>query len=178
METDLYTFEDVVEVLNSVTPHDWKGFLTDRLEVREAGTSLDGLERGGYRLVYRDTPSDFAIAEDALNSVVNLRFSLGLTVGTTGAIQEVLWESPAFHAGLTAATEITAVNGRDFTTEELQQAISDAAGGEPLTVLVKQAGETREVVIDYTGGHRYPHLDPIDGARLRLDEIYAPRTGG
>jgi len=24
----------------------------------------------------------------------------------------------------------------------------------------------------YTGGHRYPHLEPIEGARRRLDEIF------
>jgi predicted metalloprotease with PDZ domain len=176
METSLYTFDDVVETLNGIVAHDWKGFLIDRLETREAGTSLDGLERGGYALVYRDTPSEFALKEDALNGAVNLRFSVGLTVGTTGVIQEVLWEAPAFHAGLTTAAEIIAVNGRTFTAEELKQAISDSGEGGPLELLVKQAGETRTVRIDYSGGHRYPHLERIEGARPRLDEIYAPRA--
>ena len=31
------------------------------------------------------------------------------------------------------------------------------------------------VRLDYRGGLRYPHLEPIPGARPRLDEILAPR---
>jgi hypothetical protein len=30
--------------------------------------------------------------------------------------------------------------------------------------------------MDYAGGHRYPHLERIDGARPRLDEILKPRA--
>lgn len=58
--------------------------------------------RGGYALAYKDEPDAFAAQSDALNDVVNLRFSLGIAISTSGLVQEVMWESPAFHAGLTA----------------------------------------------------------------------------
>jgi predicted metalloprotease with PDZ domain len=178
MTTSLYTFEDVVRTLQDTAPYDWEALLTDRLESREMGTSLDGLERGGYRLVYRDTPSDFAVQEDNLNNLISLRYSVGLTVNTSGAIQEVIWEFPGYHAGLTAASQILAVNGRDFAAEELTHAVAETAAGRPVELTIQRAGETQSVRIDYEGGHRYPHLERIEGARARLDEIYAPRTGG
>jgi predicted metalloprotease with PDZ domain len=178
MTTSLYTFEDVVRTLQDTAPYDWEALLTDRLESREMGTSLDGLERGGYRLVYRDTPSDFAVQEDNLNNLISLRYSLGLTVNTSGGLEEVIWEFPGFHAGLTAAAQIIAVNGRKFSAEELTHAVAETASGRPVELTIQRAGETQTVRIDYDGGHRYPHLERIEGARARLDEIYAPRAGG
>jgi hypothetical protein len=42
-------------------------------------------------------------------------------------------------------------------------------------LLVKQGDLYRTVRIDYHDGLRYPHLERIDGAPARLDEILAPR---
>jgi predicted metalloprotease with PDZ domain len=178
METSLYSFEDVVRTLEDIAPNDWEAFLIDRLESREVGVSLGGLKRGGYRLVYRDTPSDWDVQEDNLSNMISLRYSVGLTVATSGIIQEVIWEFPGYHAGLTAGAQIVAVNGRDFATEELTHAVGETANGRPVELVIQRAGETQSVTIDYAGGHRYPHLERIEDARPRLDEIYAPRTGG
>ena len=54
--TDPYTFEDVVAALNSVAPYDWTSFLRTRLDGHGPGAPLDGIARGGYKLVYTDTP--------------------------------------------------------------------------------------------------------------------------
>jgi predicted metalloprotease with PDZ domain len=108
--TRTYRFDDVVAALSDLAPYDWAGLLIERLESREAGTHLEGLTRGGYQLVYRDTPTPFAAQADALSDIVNLRFSLGLAVNAAGLVQEVMWESPAFQAGLTAGASILAVN--------------------------------------------------------------------
>jgi len=170
-----YEFEDVVAALNDVAPKDWEGFFHKRLEAREVGAPLDGLERGGYRLVYRDTPSDFAVLEDAASSVVNLRFSLGLTVSSDGSLQEVLWESPAYEAELVSGDRLLSVNGRAFSAQALKQAVAEAERSGAVTLFVQHGKRAREVVVSYRGGHRYPHLEPIPGARRRLDEILRPR---
>jgi predicted metalloprotease with PDZ domain len=54
-----YTFQDVVAALNDVVENDWAGFFTQR--IYEAGTEppLDGLARGGYRLVFKEERSAF-----------------------------------------------------------------------------------------------------------------------
>lgn len=174
--TYTYEFADVVQQLDEVVHHDWEAFLGERLESRDARPPLGGITRGGYRLVYRKTPTEFATLSDSLLHVLCLRFSLGLTIGEKGSLQEVLWGSSAFHAGLTASSTIVAVNGRAYTHSEIKQAVTAAEQGGPLVLLVRSGRRHREVSLEYRGGHRYPDLEPVEGARRRLDEIFAPRT--
>jgi predicted metalloprotease with PDZ domain len=173
--TSTYDFEEVVRTLNSVESYDWARFLTQKLESTEAGTVLDGIERGGYRLVYRKTPTGFGQDADKLFNIESLRFSLGLTVGANGQISEVQWESPAFDAHLTSGSQLLAVNGRAYSPDELKQAVVAAEGGAPVELLIKRGKHHCMVTIPYHEGLRYPHLEPIPGARRRLDEIYAAR---
>ena len=135
---------------------------------------LGGIERGGYRLVYRGTQSEYQQNLDALSGKTNLLFSLGVMVGSDGKISEVRWGSAAFDAALVAGSEIVGVNGCDFTPDELKRAIAEGAEGSPIDLLVKHGKSTRQVQVAYGGGHRYPHLEPVGGARRRLDEILAP----
>jgi predicted metalloprotease with PDZ domain len=174
--TCTYVFEDVAAGLNDIAPRDWTGFLTERLESREVGAPLKGLARGGYQLVYRKHPSDFAVETDALQGLHNLRFSIGLSVGDDGTLQEVIWEGPAYRAGLVAGAKLTRVNAEPFTPDRLKIAISEAEHRGGLDVTVQRGARQRTVAIAYGGGHRYPHLKPIEGARPRLDEILASRT--
>jgi predicted metalloprotease with PDZ domain len=147
------------------------------LENRESGTRLTGLERGGYRLVYRDTPNDYALLDDASAGVINLRFSLGMALSPSGGVQEVLWDSPAFKAGLTAGAQVLAVSGRAFSEDEIKQAIVNAQDSGLTELLVKRGKHHQLLTIEYSGGHRFPHLEPT-GARARLDEIHTPKTRG
>src|SRR5581483_4830905 len=55
--TVTYTFNDVVKALNAVQPYDWAGFLRQRLDEHAKGAPLDGITRGGYRLVYTPVES-------------------------------------------------------------------------------------------------------------------------
>jgi predicted metalloprotease with PDZ domain len=171
--TRTYRFDDVVAALSDLAPYDWAGLLIERLESREAGTHLEGLTRGGYQLVYRDTPTPFAAQADALSDIVNLRFSLGLAVNAAGLVQEVMWESPAFQAGLTAGASILAVNGRDFSIDAIWRAVAATRQDAPLVLRVKRGLHHEDLRLDYDGGHRFPHLDPVPGARRRLDGILA-----
>jgi predicted metalloprotease with PDZ domain len=173
--TSTYDFDEVVQTLDSVAAFDWSAFLIDKLESRASRAPLDGLTRGGYRLVYRKTLSAFAATMDALQGVQSHRFSLGVLVTSTGKVQEVTWESPAFDAGLTAGSELIAINGRSYDSAHLRQAIVSAEEGAPIELLVKSGKHHRAVAIEYRGGLRYPHLEPIEGTRPRLDEIFAPR---
>src|SRR5690606_1437420 len=51
-----YTFDDVTSTLNGVQADDWGRFLRDRLDAvgPDARGPLGGIERGGYRLVFRE----------------------------------------------------------------------------------------------------------------------------
>jgi len=175
--TNTYTFEDAVRALADLAEFGWASFFDERLNRTTPGAPLAGLERGGYRLVYRDAPSEYQAGKESLSGITNLLFSIGLSVGSGGSIEEVLWEGPAFKAALTAGSQILGVNGRGFTCDDLKRAITCAAEqDDPIKLLVKDGQHTSEVRIEYSDGPRYPHLAAMEGGRTRLDEILAPLT--
>ena len=174
--TDTYTFEDVVKALNDVMPYDWTTFLRTRLDGHASGAPLDGLTRGGYRLVYDDTPSAYLTSSEKRRKSTDLSFSLGLGLDKEGKLAAVLWDSPAFKAGLITGEQIMAVDGREYDADKLKDAIKAAKGGTtPIELLIKEGDRFRTVRIDYHGGLQYPHLERIAGTPARLDAILASR---
>jgi predicted metalloprotease with PDZ domain len=174
--TDTYTFADIVAGLNAVYPYDWAGLLNARLYGHAAGAPLDGLERGGYRLVYGPTPTTYQKNAETQRHATDLTYSLGLTIGRDGNLAGVLWDGPAFKAGLTVGTQIVAVNGKAYDADDLKSVITAAKdSAAPIALLVKKDDVYRTVPIDYHGGLRYPRLERIPGAPALLDDILAPR---
>ncbi|HEY8574493.1 PDZ domain-containing protein [Phenylobacterium sp.] len=170
-----FTFEEVVAELNRVTPYDWAGFLTKRLRQVAPEYPLDGLERGGYRLVYTDAPTDYWKDNEATRRMVDLTYSIGATLDREATLTSVLWEGPAFKAGLTVGDKIVAVNGIAYDADRLKEAITGARSGQPISLLLKDGDHYRTVAIDYRGGLRYPRLERIAGTPDRLAAIYAPK---
>jgi len=174
--TDTYTFDEVVSTLNSVQPHDWAGFFHQRLQGHGPGAPLDGLARGGYRLTYTDGQSEYLKSAEAHRKNTDLSFSIGLTIGKDGALTEVIWEGPAFKAGLTEGTQIVAVNGDAYSADALKDAIKNAkTGAAPIELLVKDNDQYRTVRVDYHDGLRYPHLERTAAGPATLDDILEPR---
>ena len=170
--TDTYSFEDVVAGLNAVMPYDWATFLRTRLDGHGPGAPLDGLARGGYRLVYTDTATPFFKATEKRRKITDLSVSLGVIVGKEGKLVDVHWGGPAFNAGLVTGTTLLAVNGLTYDDDKLKDAIR-ARG--PLELLVKIGDHVRSVQVSYTGGPRYPRLERVAGSAERLDMILAPK---
>jgi predicted metalloprotease with PDZ domain len=172
-----YTFDDVVKTLNGVHPHDWAGFLRQRLDGRKA-PPLDGITRGGYRLVFRDRPSDFWMSmEETRLKGVDHTYSIGIVIDKDAIVAEVLWESPAWKAGLTAGSRIVAVDGLAFEPPRLAKAIQHAKGTKTaIELLIQHDNLFRTVRLDYHDGLRYPHLERDPKRPALLDAIHAPRT--
>ena len=177
--TVTYTFADVVSALNAVEPYDWSGFLRQRLDAIGKSPPLDGLLRGGYKLVYTDTPSDYQRERDAQNKRTDLLYSIGLQLKDKeqpGLISEVVWDSPAFKAKLTEGMQILAVNGVAYEGDVLADAIRTAREpGSRIELIVKSADRYMVANIDYHDGLRYPHLERDATVPARLDEILTPR---
>lgn len=174
-----YTFADIVKALNAVEPHDWASFLRQRLDSVARPAPLDGLQRGGYQLVYTDTPSDLLKAMDEQRKQVSLQYSIGLLLDSKDldcGVQEVEWNSPAFKANVTAGAKVLAVNGVACTAEVLKDAIRTAQAGKTPIELIVQTGDRYVVAnVDYHGGLRYPHLERASGVPARLDDILTAR---
>jgi predicted metalloprotease with PDZ domain len=173
--TVTYTFDDIVRALNAVLPYDWAAFLHARVDAI-APTPLDGFKRGGYRLVYTETPSDYFKSNEKSRKITDLGYSLGLILDNKGAVSDVQWDGPAFNAGVTVGSEIVAVDGTAYDMDRLKEAIRDAkTSPKPIQLLVKRGDQYRTVSVNYHGGLRYPHLERIPGTPALLDAVLAAR---
>lgn len=175
--TVTYTLDDVVKALNATEPYDWAAFLRERVDGFAKPAPLDGLRRGGYKLIYTDTPSEFVKASDEQRKRVNLRFSIGVELDDKdGTVMQVVWDSPAFKAKLTESAQILAVNGTAYSADVLKDAIRAAKGATlPIDLIVKTGDRFQVVRIDYHDGLRYPHLERDPSAAALLDDIWAAR---
>ena len=171
-----YTFDQVLAALNAVHPHDWAGFLRDRLDAvgPDAHAPLAGIERGGWRLTYTDTPN---ADEKAVNGgwANDFQYSLGFTLAGD-KLTNIRWGGPAFEQGIGAGWSLVAVNGKAGSAEVLRDAVTAAKGTDaPLELLIKSGDRFRTVAFDYHDGLRYPRLERIEGTPDRLSDILAPR---
>jgi predicted metalloprotease with PDZ domain len=169
-----YDFEDVTDALSEIADFDWSSYFQRHLSAVGGQAPINGDANGGYALVYREEPSAFQKKDDALTEVFDLRFSVGLRVKADGKIDEVIWDSPAFQAGATAGGVILAVNSNSFSLEVLQDAIGHTLVSGLVELMVRRLKHVERLAICYDGGHRYPHLEPVTGAR-RLDDIAKSR---
>ena len=170
-----YMFEDVVAALNAVQPYDWAAFLRARLDAHD-GPPLDGVARGGYKLTYTDTASDYFKKLEAQRKYADFTFSLGFNVGRENKLSDVLWGGRAQAAGLTVGTQLIAVNGEAYEKDRLIALMKAAkTDNAPLEFIVKNGSRYSTVRIDYHDGPRYPHLTRDEAVPARLDQILAPR---
>ncbi|MBX7198428.1 MAG: peptidase M61 [Rhodospirillaceae bacterium] len=171
-----YTFNDVARILNGIQRYDWAKLLRTRLESHGPGAPLDGITRGGYKLVYTDTPTAYFKDVEARGRNTNLSYSLGMVIGREGRLTDVRWGGPAHGAGLSLGAQIIAVNGVAYDADKLKTAIKNAKDSkDPITFLVKYRDNYTTVPIDYHDGLRYPRLERVEGTPDRLSEIFAAK---
>ena len=169
-----YTFDDVINTLNQVQPFDWAHYLRTRLD-SHGPAPLDGITRSGWKLIYTEKPTDYYKSVNAENSVADFWFSLGFNVGHNDHVTSVLWDSPAFKAGMTMDVDLLAVNGREYKEDLLKRVITDAQKTrQPIDLLIKKEGDYQTIHIAYFDGLKYPRLEKIEGTRDRMAEILTP----
>jgi predicted metalloprotease with PDZ domain len=170
-----YDFASLVAELNAVQPYDWGSHLTRRLTEKTDGAPLKGLELAGWKLVYTDKPS--AAFTDANRRQVNLLFSGGLLLGLAGKVDQVLWNSAAYDAGLAVGDVLLAVNELPYSDDALRAAVTAAKGGAtPIKLVVKTDDRVRTVEWAWTGGLRYPRLERIGAVKqTSLEMLLSPR---
>jgi predicted metalloprotease with PDZ domain len=184
--THTYTFSDLVSALNAVQPCDWAGFLRNWLDgVGDQVPLLSGIDASGWRLVYTDQPSRYQMAHENVGQGelsrqgVDEMFSVGLFLDSQGKVEDVLWNGPAFKAGLAPGMQLVAVDGKPYSTQALRDEIVQAQkSGKPLQIEATEDGMTRLHTIDYEGGLKFPHLVRVPGTTDYLKEILSSRTVG
>ena len=176
-----YELPEIVADLNQIAPYDWAKFFHDRIVDINPRADLDGIERGGYKLVFTDKPTkgETALASSGSRrgAGVNVWYSLGLRVTSDGTISDVRWNGPGDKAKLSPGQRIFAVNGLVFSPTVLKDAVRDAKGkSEPIHLILQASQFVSLADIDYHDGERYPALVRIEGTPDYLDEITKPLT--
>ena len=165
-----YTLDDEAATLNGVLPYDWKGLLTRRVTETAQGAPLEGLTRGGYKLIYTDQPTK--VSQQGVPGRADATYSIGLAADAQGMLTSVLWDGPAFKAGLTLNGQILAVGDQAFSAERLNAAITAAKGSkEPIKLTIKRGDRVTVAAIDYHDGLRYPRLAKIGTGDSGLDRL-------
>jgi predicted metalloprotease with PDZ domain len=172
-----YTFDDIVNDLNSVVAYDWRGFLTERLTSHANHAPLGGIEHGGYKLVYSDEPTKLEKAAIGRRGGVDAYYSIGLRVRKDGTIGDVKMFSDAYKAGFAPQWKIIAVNTVGYSDDGFKNALKNAKStSEPLEFIVSNDNHFRTLKIDYHGGEKYPHLERDNSAPDLLADILKPLT--
>ena len=171
-----YDFDEVVATLNKVEPYDWATFLDTKLRKAGQPAPLLGIEKAGYRLVFKDEPNAFEKEAAAEGKGLDLWHSLGLRLNGDGVATSVLWDGPAHKTSINNGSKIVAVGEMAYSKDRLKDAIIAAKDGKtPIKLLVSRDKRFRNVEIGYTGGLRYPHLEPASQGEQELDRLLKPK---
>jgi predicted metalloprotease with PDZ domain len=167
-----YTFDDVVNALNQVVPYDWRSFWTDRLTNHGPRAPLGGIDGGGWKLIYNDTPSEMMSAAGGMFHFVPAGLALGLSVREDGGITDTIETEVAAKAGIGPGMKVVAVNGRRFSPDILRDAIKAAKGSSAtIDLLVENTDYYKTYKLDYHEGEMYPHLVRDESKPDLLTEI-------
>jgi len=155
-----YTFDDLVNTLNEVTPYDWRGFFNERIYQVAPHAPLGGITNGGWRLVYTDKPNTFVRVGDHARKSIDFSYSIGAMLKEDGSVMDVNPNMEAAKAGLAPGMKIITVNGRAWSASVLHEAIAAAGTSKtPIELTVENGSFTGVYKLNYHGGERYPHLE-------------------
>lgn len=172
-----YTFDDVVNTLNEVTPYDWRGFLNARVNAINPHAPLGGITNGGWKLVYTDKPNTQIRIADHARKSVDLSYSLGMLLKEDGTVMDVNPNFVAFKSGLAPGMKIVSVNGRAWSTDVLHEAITAAKSGTaPMELLVENGSFQETYKLNYHDGERYPHLERDNTRPDALGDVIKSRA--
>lgn len=172
-----YTFDDVVSTLNQVAPYDWRKFLTDRIINIAPNAPLGGIEGGGWRVVYTDTPSDLTKAHETSGKALDASASIGLLLKEDGKVSDAIHDMISAKAGIGPGMSVVAVNGRKFSPDVMRDALKASKNSrEPLQLLIENAEYFKAVSLDYHDGLRYPHLVRDSSKPDFIGDIIKPKV--
>jgi len=172
-----YTFDDLVATLNQVAPNDWRSFLRERLDSTGPNAPLGGITGGGWKLVYNDEPNEYIAADDSVSGGANFTSSIGMIVKGDGTVVDATPGMPAFDAGISPYLKIVAINGRQFSTDELKRVVHDSkSNSAPIKLTTMNAGTLETHEIQYHDGNRYPHLERVEGSPDYMNEALKSLT--
>ena len=170
-----YDFDEVVSTLNEVAPNDWAAFLRARLDGLSTKTPIEALENSGWKLVYNEQPNEMLADEELLAHRADFTMTVGMMVSDDGTVVDVTHGGTAYDAGIAPGMKIVAVNGAQYSPENLREAIGNAKTVlNPIQFIVANGAQFKTMSMEYHDGLKFPHIER-DGAKPDyLGEITHP----
>jgi predicted metalloprotease with PDZ domain len=171
-EVKTYTFEELVELLDQVTPYRWADLLRERLNSTSAEAPVGGIESSGWKLEFTDQPVRGGRTTRGVSSTT---FSLGFDLAPDGTVTDALYGGLAFQAGLRPGMKIAAINRRVYSVDALADLLA-ASKDAPQTIelLVIADDYYKACTLTYRGGPRYPHLVRDSAKPDNLSQVIQP----
>ncbi len=170
-EIKTYTFDQLVQTLNQVVAYDWANFFRTRLNSNSPDAPAGGIEASGWKLSYDDKPSSPRGSRGGPGAA----YSIGLSLGADGTVQDSIYNGPAFKAGITSGMKVIGINGRVFTPDLLSDALKASLNNsQAIQFLVVVDDYYKTCTVDYHGGERYPHLVRDTAKPDYLDDLLKP----
>lgn len=172
-----HTFDDVIDGLTRVAAHNWRAFLTSRIDSVTTDAPLGGITASGWRLTRGEALTDEKKADEKAWEYVDESFSIGIALDKDGVVSDVVPGSPAAKAGMGPGVKPLAVNGRRFNVDRLREelrASKDRAA--PFEIIAEQGDVVRSFSLEWRGGAVYPTLVRDESMPDLLSEILKPLT--
>jgi predicted metalloprotease with PDZ domain len=165
-----YDESDVAHALQALGAADWAGILKKKLDAHDDTDLLGGLTANGYRLAWSEQPTAVFKASESDDGADNFLYSIGLSVDGQGRVKALAWNGPAFQAGFSPNSKLTAVDGQPFSLDALRTAIANSAH-RPVSLSAHFDGGDHTLTLDYADGLRYPRLERIPGSKDGFDYL-------
>ncbi|MEY2942234.1 MAG: hypothetical protein RLY97_248 [Pseudomonadota bacterium] len=173
-----YGFDDVTKALNGIYAYDWAKFLKTRMQTPGQPAPLAGIEKAGYKLVWKEEPNPYDKARMGAAKSLSLFHSLGIAIGSDGRVLSCRWDSPAFNLGIVTGSRIIAVNGLGYDSDNMKAAVTAAKGkGKGIALIVQRGERVQNITAEYHDGLRYPWLEKATAGKepAAFDLLLAPR---
>lgn len=172
-----YVEQDVYDTLATVAPADWRTFIHRHLDQTGTTALLGALERSGWKLAYSAEMNASVETRQKRKKRTDRQWSIGLNLDKDAKIIDVIEDRAAARAGASPGMSVIAVNGKKFTANVLDAAITEARTTHmPIALLVESSDYYRTLSIEYYDGPRYPHLVRIEGRPDTLSAVFSPRV--
>ncbi len=175
-ETLPFTEKDIVAELNKLLKYDWESLISERISKTQESLSLEFVEKLGYKLTYRDTPTESQKAREEKFEYASARDSIGMGVSSDGTVGSgLVYGMPAEAAGVAPGMKVIGVNDRKFSLDRFRESIADSIVRGKVSLLIEDGDRFRTIDIPYDGGLRYLHLERDESKPDLIEAIYTPR---
>jgi predicted metalloprotease with PDZ domain len=166
---------DLVSALSELADYNWDSLITVRISGVSETLDETPLTVAGYQFAFTNKKPEAVSNSESSDECHYYYESIGFAVAEEDSkILQIVPKSPGDAAGLCTGMTILGVNGKTFSFDRLDKAITDAVNTGELALLTQHGEVLKEYTINYGEGLRYISLQSIEDRKNWLDEIISP----